>query len=490
MSLKFFEKLSQNFIELLNDKDDYNVIIEVENKEKSLTAHSNVLKYRSSYFRRELENIQPNEKNVKIVTKPNLSVKIFDVILQYIYGGIVNLENTETRFIYDLMLITDEFELEELTSRLEIFLIETKGSWLRTHFSLIYHSIFSRNNFKKLENFCNDIVVKYPNLIFDSDDFTSLEESALVSLLERDDLQMEEVKIWDYVIKWGIAQTSTLPTNLDEWTKENFLTLKTTLQQCLPHIRYFQLSNIEIYDKIKPYKKILDKQLWEDINQHSFAPDRSVKSIILPARSVLVTELPPRTNEPKESFSSIISEDHAAEISNWIDRKTTTHSTNTPYKFEMILRGTKDGSAPQTFWNICHGHAHTVVVAKVKGTDEILGGYNPLAWDNTYNDYYSKWMETNDSFIFSLKNGNIKNSILSRVKDPERAILNVNKNYQKECSSYFGFGFCLRGTKSNFNLDNDCFSNLYANFYEKPIRTLSGCFSIDNYEVFKVVRKA
>ncbi|RHZ78386.1 hypothetical protein Glove_165g122 [Diversispora epigaea] len=43
-------QLSQNFIELFNDKDDYNVIIEEENKENSFTAHSNVLKSRSSYF--------------------------------------------------------------------------------------------------------------------------------------------------------------------------------------------------------------------------------------------------------------------------------------------------------------------------------------------------------------------------------------------------------------------------------------------------------
>ncbi|RHZ85093.1 hypothetical protein Glove_71g120 [Diversispora epigaea] len=288
---------------------------------------------------------------------------------------------------------------------------------------------------------------------------------------------MEEIKIWDYTIKWGIAQTSTLPTNLDEWTKENFLTLKTTLQQCLPHIRYFQLSNIEIYDKIKPYKIILDKQLWKDIYQHLSIPDRPVQSTILPPRSI----------ETKESFSNIISEDHAAEISSWIDHKTTTYSTtNNPYKFELILRGTKDGFAPQTFWNICHGHAHTVVVAKVKETDEIIGGYNPLAWDNTYNGKHSKWMKTNDSFIFSLKNGNIQNSILSRVKDTEYAIKNVNKIYQKDYGPYFGFGFCLHSNKTNFNLDNTSFSNLTNNLYEKPIRTLSTDFSVDNYEVFKV----
>ncbi|RHZ77531.1 hypothetical protein Glove_177g142 [Diversispora epigaea] len=330
MVLKFFDKLSQNLIELLNDRDDYNVIIEVENK--------------------ELENIKPDENNNKIIIKLSISAQIFNVILQYIYGGIVDLENCETRFIYDLMLAADEFELEEL----ETLLIETKGSWLRTHFSFIYHFIFNRHDdFKKLKNFCNDIVVKYPNLIFDADDFTSLEESALVSLLKRNDLQMEE---------------------------ENFLKLKTTLQQCLPHIRYFHLSSIEVVDKIEPYRKILDKQLWKDINQHLLIPKISFE-------------------KPRESFSIIITEEHAAKISTWIDH----------------------GFAPQTFWNMCHGYP---------GTDEIIRGYNPLSWDN------SKWVETRDSFIFSLKNGNIQNSILSRVKG-QYAVYNRSKNDQINGGSIF-----------------------------------------------------
>ncbi|RHZ77480.1 hypothetical protein Glove_177g137 [Diversispora epigaea] len=143
MSLKFFDKLSQNLIELLNDKEDYNVIIEVENKEKSFTAHSNVLKFRSSYFRRELENIQPNENNIKIINKSSISVQIFNVILQYIYGGIVDLKNCETRFIYDLMLAADEFELEELTNKLETLLIETKGSCISVQiFNVILQYIY------------------------------------------------------------------------------------------------------------------------------------------------------------------------------------------------------------------------------------------------------------------------------------------------------------------------------------------------------------
>ncbi|RHZ86471.1 hypothetical protein Glove_50g51 [Diversispora epigaea] len=483
MSLKFFDKLSQNFIELLNDKDDYNVIIEVQNKEKSFTAHSNILKYRSPYFRKELENIQPNENNVKTIFNSNVSAQIFEIILKYIYGGIVNLENVETRFIFDLMLAANEFELKELTNKLETLLIDTEASWLKTHFSHIYRTLIDKNDFKKLEN-CNDIIAKHPDLIFDSSDFTSLPESALVSLLKRD-LQTEEAKIWDYVIKWGIAQNPNLSTNLEEWSKDDFLTFKPTLQQCLPLIRYFNFSNTEIVDKVSPYKMILDKQLWEDIIQFMDS-DQPEKSNILKMRSFLA-RLP---EEPKGV--SLISEEHAAEISSWIDRKTTNYSTaNIPYKFELILSGTKDGLAPQTFWNKCHGHNHTLIVAKVKGTDEILGGYNPLAWDNTYFGYFSdgKWMETKDSFLFSLKNGSIKNSILSRVKKPERAIWNESKIYHDKNGPRFG-DFYLRSDENDFSLGIDNCSNTNDR-YEKRIRSSSNnYFSIVNYEVFKIVKKS
>ncbi|RHZ78385.1 hypothetical protein Glove_165g123 [Diversispora epigaea] len=50
-----------------------------------------------------------------------------------IYGGIVILKDTETKFIFDLMLIIDE----ELTNKLKTLLIETIDSWLRTHFYFI-----------------------------------------------------------------------------------------------------------------------------------------------------------------------------------------------------------------------------------------------------------------------------------------------------------------------------------------------------------------
>ncbi|RHZ73556.1 hypothetical protein Glove_230g195 [Diversispora epigaea] len=455
VKFKFLEKFCQDISELLNDKEEYNVIIEVgqEQNKKTFTAHSAILRYRSSYFNKKLTNIVPSEENNnKIITIPNISAQIFEIILKYIYGLMIKTVKMDTRTMYDLMIVANELE---------------------SHFTLVYNSIFKYDKFKDLENFCNNIIENHPNVIFESVEFTSLHESVLLSILERDDLQMHESQIWDYVIKWGTAKDSTLPEKLEEWSDENFITLKTALQQCLPHVRYFQISNSDVIDKIKPYKKILDKQLWNDLKQHLILPGRPIKFIILPPRLLL--------------FSLIVKEEHVSMISSWIDEKKKSYSPgNNPYEFQLILRGSKDGFAPITFWDICDGHANTIVVAKVKGTDEIIGGFNPLTWDKTKE--YS--IKTNKSFIFSFKDGNIQNSILSKVKDENYALWYSPE--KGKYGPYFGWDeFSMKSDVSNFTKDSQswCSNSIYDS-YEKSIRTTDDRFSIVDYEVFEVVKKS
>ncbi|RHZ87184.1 hypothetical protein Glove_40g89 [Diversispora epigaea] len=492
MSLQYLEKLSQDFTELLDDNEEYNVIIEVDKEanKKSFTAHSTVLRYRSPYFKNELTNTTVNENNIKVIIKPDISSQVFEIILKYIYGGIVNMKNADTKTIYELMIAAKEFEFEELSKEIESHLIETKAAWIRAHFSFVYQSIFKINKFENLEKFCNNIIVKYPNLIFESEYFKSLQESALVSILKRDDLQAKESEIWDYVIKWGIAQNPDLPVKLEEWSDENFLTLKITLQQCLPHIRYFHISSADVINKIGPYKKVFEEQLWDDLIQYLSLPNQPIKSIILPARSISISELPLRENK---SFSIIINEEHTLEISSWIDFKPTPYlPRDMPYRFQLILRGSRDGFTPKTFWDICDGYANTVAILKVKGTNEILGGYNPLEWNKDYKnrdlDRFSagRWMETKNSFIFSLKNGKIRNSILSRVKYPANALY-----YYANQNSY---GLCfgdddltMQSEVSRFSQKSNCqCRHLY---YEKPIRTTGKRFLTIDYEIFQIIKK-
>ncbi|RHZ51277.1 hypothetical protein Glove_481g24 [Diversispora epigaea] len=110
-------------------------------------------------------------------------------------------------------------------------------------------------------------------------------------------------------------------------------------------IRYFHISDIDIWKKIKPYREILRIQLWDDLNQHLIILNQPVKSLVLPARIIPTSELPPRVISTIYYLFFL---------------------ENIQYKFQLIqliLRGTWDNT-------------------KIENTD----------------------METNDNFVFSLKN--------------------------------------------------------------------------------------
>ncbi|RHZ70585.1 hypothetical protein Glove_269g36 [Diversispora epigaea] len=103
------EFLVSDFTAFLDDKEDYNVIIEVDKdgNKKTFAAHSAVLRYCSSYFN-------------KTIFEPDISNKSFDIMLRSC--------DVETKFIFELMILIDELELEELFKQSEIHLIETKAS--------------------------------------------------------------------------------------------------------------------------------------------------------------------------------------------------------------------------------------------------------------------------------------------------------------------------------------------------------------------------
>ncbi|RHZ65632.1 hypothetical protein Glove_313g30 [Diversispora epigaea] len=74
-----------------------------------------------------------------------------------------------------------------------------------------------------------------------------------------------------------------LPTNLEKWTIENFLTLKTTLK---PYIRYFSFSNEGVLEKLFPYQKIPEPKLWQDINSRIIATNKPISSRVLSTRTI------------------------------------------------------------------------------------------------------------------------------------------------------------------------------------------------------------
>ncbi|RIB16427.1 hypothetical protein C2G38_2189936 [Gigaspora rosea] len=81
---QFFEKLSNNYLELLENKEDFNVIIKIGESpnDKPFQAHSAILKHRSLYFRNELKTVGKDGNNIKTINLKNISIQQFEIIIK------------------------------------------------------------------------------------------------------------------------------------------------------------------------------------------------------------------------------------------------------------------------------------------------------------------------------------------------------------------------------------------------------------------------
>ncbi|RGB27417.1 hypothetical protein C1646_674004 [Rhizophagus diaphanus] len=172
---------------------------------------------------------------------------------------------------------------------------------------------------------------------------------------------------------------------------------------------------------------------------------------------VVVNEREPNSN----IFSTILK---------WIDKVVTNdRESHYSYKFNLILRGSRDGFTPEKFHELCVGKHNTVTFIKIKGKEEILDGYNPLKWEST--NSYGKIAD---------RNKHIKN-IISKIKD---------KNYEvfNKCEHGPQFGGDIVMSSSNESIDYEKIS-YQQDDYEKKLRDSEGEFSMEDYEVFQIVKK-
>ncbi|GET01565.1 BTB/POZ domain-containing protein [Rhizophagus clarus] len=420
--MEYLQELSNDFCSLINDNNESNVIIQVgeETNMKEFKAHTLVLRSRSSYFRTALSNNWGKKENdMYIFKKPNISPDVFEIILRFIYSGKVSLENINGSKAIELLIASDELEFFNLCKHVQKDLIEKESEWLLQNLLPILKILSKHQTFTILFDHLLKAICSNPQLIFDNHNkYLELDENIMVQLLKRDDLEMEEIDIWNYLIKWGIFKTNHLKEkDLSNWTKQDFKDLENILHDCIPSIRFFQISSTELYDKVRnPYKKILPKELNEDIVKYFMKPGSkpTFPKGKISARIRIIN-------------SAIIKSTHAALISSWVDNKEQHYDCNKiPYEFQLLIRGSKDGFDSSIFHSRCDYRVGTVVLIKLKESQEILGGYNPCTWQRSYlddpwtNRSSLDYQNTTKSFIFSF-NGkeDIGNHKLSRVNYPK-----------------------------------------------------------------------
>jgi hypothetical protein len=85
MEYNFEDCLLKDISLMLNDADDYNVIIQVGKDQniKEFHAHSSILRARSQYFKNAFLNKLFTKKNEMIIfDKPNITPTVFEFILR------------------------------------------------------------------------------------------------------------------------------------------------------------------------------------------------------------------------------------------------------------------------------------------------------------------------------------------------------------------------------------------------------------------------
>ncbi|GBC02517.1 hypothetical protein RclHR1_04660010 [Rhizophagus clarus] len=279
---------------------------------------------------------------------------------------------------------------------------------------------------KKLQDIIIESICKDSHSFFTSNGFLSLDKDIIYKVLERDDLEIKEVIAWDHLIEWGISDLKGEECNTDKWSNKDYEKLKEILNQFIPLIRFVEITFDDFNYKIKPYKVIISKQIYEEIEE--FYNNGTIPKI---------TTLPPRIGQID---SKIIKPKLLKIIIKWITKGDFWISS---YKFNLIYRGSIDGLSIKSFKNKCKGQMEGLVLIKVKGSNKIFGGYSSVGFHSIGNkvpslNLYgtaSSYYYSSDNFIFSFENSeDTQNMKISRVLKYHRAIYDYN-------GTGFDFGF-------------------------------------------------
>jgi hypothetical protein len=381
-------------------------------------------------------------------------------ISRYLYTGIVDYDQHSKDLILQFLVAADELGLDKLIGRTQEYLLENKEFINKDPVSTL-QVIYQHETFEDLKNHCLDIISEEPRTLFSSEKFPSLEKPIITMILQRDDLNMEEIDIWESLLRWLFVHYLKINNDDSTWSPEDLKNVKETIKEYIPLIRFYDISKEDFYLKVYPYKDFLPQDLLDDILRYHMAPYSTPKLSLKPSRGRRVDSVLIKFNIFKL-------------IAKWVDKKEEDYTQQTmPYQFTLLLRGTRDGFDSVKFHQLCDNKGATVTIARIENSKQIIGGYNPLHWYQNGQYGYS-----NESFLFKIEDSDNLDSVqISRICDYDCAVY-----YHSSYGPTFGSGHDLNAQgKTWYTSDGNSYTN---------INMPSSSFNIDEYEVFQVLKKS
>jgi hypothetical protein len=352
-------------------------------------------------------------------------------------------------------MAADELDIQTLIQCIQKHLIKHQREFLQQQLSTeTLEMCYQHKSFTDLLNFYLEIISKKPEVIFNSNKFINLKEPLLELLLKENFLLLDEIVIWNKLIKWSFAKHPSIQQDVKKWNKEEIAMMERTFHKFIPLIKFYNIPPDDFVSKVYPYKVLIPEDLVNEILNIDKRTSQNYDTIIVKPR-------------------------HFAIFSSWIEKKNDTYYNirDIPYQFNLIYRASRDGNTVEEFHEKCDNKGPTIVIAKVENSEQIVGGYNPLQWDLS-NNYKS----TKNSFIFSFTN----KAKVGYINDDHFA---YSVYCNQKCGPTFGRGHDL------FHSERTTWRSYVTSYPEIDIPNpnvndwLYNEFNVEDYEVFQVIKK-
>lgn len=124
-------------------------------------------------------------------------------------------------------------------------------------------------------------------------------------------MQINEVIVWNHLIKWGINQTPFLKSDRDNWNEDDYEDLKKAIGQLIPLIRFSEISRADFYDNVRPYKVVIPHNIYEEIMKFYMKDILPISIISTPRvrrpikKSIAVPHLETVANRPRKLLKGV-----------------------------------------------------------------------------------------------------------------------------------------------------------------------------------------
>ncbi|CAI2170588.1 9153_t:CDS:2 [Funneliformis geosporum] len=293
---------------------------------------------------------------------------------------------------------------------------------------------------------------------------------------------------WEWLLNLELKDLIDHLSNECSWGTKEYNTLGKSLENLSTKIRFIEFLKSDFIKFIIPFKEIFNIEFYNELQDHFY--------ILLPSpppKQLLFNNLNPMDNQhisdKNDSRSGSGSMMNATSMNAFLSSANVNHHPSLilkpPYTFTLLYRASRDSFNLDNLHKIIDYKVNILIVARISNTNELIGGYNPIGWDDSNKPH----PDSINSFIFSFRDNNPPSSptsfsppLLPRISRLKRELIDKIVFNSKTGYISFGSGSDLRIG----GVLNPKTGHTKLQYYENKIRDFQGIFYIDDYEVFQI----